>query len=172
MAATGGLIDFKFGGRIAMPIRWMSEEDAYAFLSAGTVGRLATCDRSGRPYITPLNYVVREGKIYFHCGLTGRKLDNLSANNRVCFEVSEAAKITISEGRPCGCATRYSSVLAFGAARLVAGDAEKAALLNLLVERYAAGKPHQPVEEQQAAGCAVVEISIEEISGKMNVDPE
>jgi nitroimidazol reductase NimA-like FMN-containing flavoprotein (pyridoxamine 5'-phosphate oxidase superfamily) len=63
-------------------------------------------------------------------------------------------------------------VLAFGAARVVADPAEKAALMNMLVERYAAGKPQQPVEEKDAAGCAVVEIRIDEISGKRNVDPE
>jgi nitroimidazol reductase NimA-like FMN-containing flavoprotein (pyridoxamine 5'-phosphate oxidase superfamily) len=63
-------------------------------------------------------------------------------------------------------------VLAFGAARVISDNAEKAALLNLLVEKYAAGKPYQPVEEQHADGCAVVEVLIEEISGKRNVDPE
>lgn len=155
-----------------MPIRWMNEEDARAFLSAGSEGRLATCDRDGQPYITPLNYVVDRGKIYFHCKLTGRKLDNLAENSRVCFEVSQAAKMTIAEDRPCSCATRYSSVLAFGRARLVTDETQKAALLNLLVEKHAAGKAFQRVDEQKAAGCAVVEILIEQISGKMNVDPE
>jgi nitroimidazol reductase NimA-like FMN-containing flavoprotein (pyridoxamine 5'-phosphate oxidase superfamily) len=51
-------------------------------------------------------------------------------------------------------------------------EAEKAALLNLLVGRYADGKAFQPVEESHAARCAVVEIRIDEISGKRNVDPE
>lgn len=155
-----------------MPIRWMSEEDARAFLAAGTEGRLATCDRAGQPYITPLNYVMHEGKIYFHCKLTGRKLDNIAANSRVCFEMSEMAKMTIAADRPCSCATRYTSVLAFGVARGIEEPSEKAALLNLLVERHAAGRPFQPVDEQKAAACAVVEIAIDEISGKMNVDPE
>jgi nitroimidazol reductase NimA-like FMN-containing flavoprotein (pyridoxamine 5'-phosphate oxidase superfamily) len=150
----------------------MDEEDAHAFLAAGTEGRLATCDRAGQPYITPLNYVVRDGKIYFHCNLTGRKLDNLAENNRVCFEVSELTKMTISEKRPCSCAARYTSVLAFGSASIVKDQAEKAALLNLLVAKHAAGEPFQPVDEQMAATCAVVEICIERISGKMNVDPE
>jgi hypothetical protein len=104
--------------------------------------------------------------------LTGRKLDNLAGNSRVCFEVSEAVKITVSNDLPCACSTRYSSVLVFGAARVISDNAEKAALLSLLVERYAAGMAFQPVDEQHAAGCAVVEIRIEEISGKMNVDPE
>jgi nitroimidazol reductase NimA-like FMN-containing flavoprotein (pyridoxamine 5'-phosphate oxidase superfamily) len=155
-----------------MPVRWMSEEEAHRFLAEGTEGRLATCDRAGQPYITPLNYLYRDGKLYFHSKLSGRKLDNLAQNGRVCFEVSETGKMAISDDRPCACATRYASVLAFGAARIISDSAEKAALLNSLVEKYAAGKPYQLVEEQHAAGCAVVEIRIEEISGKRNVDPE
>jgi nitroimidazol reductase NimA-like FMN-containing flavoprotein (pyridoxamine 5'-phosphate oxidase superfamily) len=63
-------------------------------------------------------------------------------------------------------------VLAFGNARVIAGSAEKTAVLNLLVEKYAAGKAFQPVEEKDSASCAVVEIDVEQISGKMNVDPE
>jgi hypothetical protein len=155
-----------------MPVRWMSEHDAREFLAGKAEGRLATCDAAGQPYITPLNYLYREGKIYFHSKLTGRKLDNIAENSRVCFEVSETVKLTVNKERPCACSTRYSSVLAFGAARVIEDDAEKAAVLNLLVERYAAGEPFQPVEESHAADCAVVEIRIDEIRGKRNVDPE
>jgi hypothetical protein len=160
------------GEPIAMPIRWMTEKDAYAFLAAGIEGRLATCDPAGQPYIVPLNYVYREGKIYFHCKQTGRKLDNIAENNRVCFEVSETVKTTLSDGLPCACSTRYISVLAFGSARVISDNAKKSALLNLLVSQLAAGRSFQPVEEQQAARCAVVEIAIDRVSGKMNVDPE
>ncbi|MGD0292586.1 MAG: pyridoxamine 5'-phosphate oxidase family protein [Terracidiphilus sp.] len=155
-----------------MSIRWMSENDACEFLAAQTEGRLATCNAAGEPYITPLNYLFREGKIYFHSKLTGRKLDNIAENSRVCFEVSKVEKITVSNDRPCACSTRYTSVLAFGVARVIPDGAEKSAILNLLVARYAAGKPFQPVEESHAAECAVVEIRIDEISGKRNVDPE
>jgi hypothetical protein len=155
-----------------MPIRWMSEERSYEFLAAHREGRLATCNQAGEPYITPLNYLFHEGKLYFHSKQTGRKLDNIAENKRVCFEVSEVEKVTVSTDRPCACSTRYTSVLVFGTARMLIGDAEKAALLNLLVGKFAAGKAFEPVEEKHAAGCAVVEIAIEEISGKMNVDPE
>jgi nitroimidazol reductase NimA-like FMN-containing flavoprotein (pyridoxamine 5'-phosphate oxidase superfamily) len=155
-----------------MTIRWMTDTDAREYLRAGTEGRLATCDSAGQPYITPLNYLFREGKIYFHSKLDGRKLDNIAANSRVCFEVSATAKLTVTNDRPCNCSTRYTSVLAFGVARVIEDDAEKTALLNLLVERYADGKPFQPVEKKHAAECAVVEIAVEQISGKMNVDPE
>ena len=150
----------------------MTEEDARAFLTGETEGRLATCDRAGQPYITPVNHVVHDGKIYFHSKLTGRKLDNLVENSRVCFEVSRVAKMTVLEDRPCACSTRYTSVLAFGVARIIADQHEKADLLNLLVAKHADGELFQPVDEQRATGCAVVEISVEEISGKMNVDRE
>jgi len=154
-----------------MPIRWMNETDATAFLAAGTVGRLATCDQAGQPYVIALNYLYHEGKIYFHSKLTGRKLDNLAVNNRVCFEVSETERIALAD-QPCACAMRYASVLAFGTARLLADHAEKAAVLNLLVRKIAAGARYQEVDELHAAGCAVVEIHINKISGKRNVDPE
>lgn len=155
-----------------MPVRWMSENDAREFLAAQIEGRLATCNAAGEPYITPLNYLYREGKLYFHSKLVGRELDNIAENNRVCFEVSKVEKITVTDDRPCACSTRYTSVLAFGVARVIPDGEEKTALLNLLVERYAAGKPFQPVEESHAAECAVVEIRIDELSGKRNVDPE
>ena len=154
-----------------MSIRWMTESDAREFLATQTEGRLATCDAAGQPYITPLNYFYREGVIYFHSKLIGRKLDNIAENNRVCFEVSKVEKITVTNDRPCACSTRYTSVLAFGAARVIPDGVEKTAILNLLVARYAAGKPFQPVEDCHAAECAVVEIHIDELSGKRNVDP-
>ena len=104
--------------------------------------------------------------------MEGRKLDNIAVNSRVCFEVSATAKLTVTNERPCNCSTRYTSVLVFGVARAVSDEAEKTAVLNLLVERYAAGKPFEPVEEKHAANCRVVEIAVEQISGKTNVDPE
>jgi len=155
-----------------MPVLWMSENDAREFLATQAEGRLATCDAAGQPYITPLNFLYREGKIYFHSKLIGRKLDNIAENSRVCFEVSETVKLTVTNDRPCACSTRYTSVLAFGSARVISDVAEKTALLNLLVARYAAGKPFQLVEESHAANCAVVEIRIDKLSGKRNVDPE
>jgi hypothetical protein len=155
-----------------MSIRWMSQDDANAFLAAQPEGRLATCDHAGQPYITPVNHLFHEGKLYFHSKLTGRKLDNIAQNSRVCFEVSTVEKITVAHDRPCGCSTRYTSVLAFGVARVISDEAEKAALLNLLVKKFAGGKAFEPVEASHSADCAVVEIAVDSISGKRNVDPE
>ena len=156
-----------------MPKKFLSEEDALAFLTQETVGHMATNDPSGYPYITPLNYVYYQGKIYFHCALTGRKLDNLAADNRVCFEVSRIDK-QVFRPLACKCSTRYTSVLVLGTARLVADPARKLELLQALTETYAQGQTFSPIEADspKLARCHVVEISIDSIHGKSNVDRE
>jgi len=153
-----------------MPKKWLDEDEAYAYLASRTEGRLATCDAGGQPYITPLNYIFHRGRIYFHSAASGRKLDNIRANDRVCFEVSQADKAVFAE-RPCGCSTRYTSVVVFGRARVVEEEEEKLAALNALTARFAAGRPYQAVEAAMAKTCCVVVVSVEKISGKRNVDP-
>jgi len=59
-----------------------------AKILAGTnIGCMATTDTDGYPYITPVNFVYHNGNIYFHCALTGEKLDNIRRDNRVGFQV-------------------------------------------------------------------------------------
>lgn len=56
-------------------------------LGATTIGRIATDGADGYPYITPVNFVYHKGNIYFDSAPEGEKLDNLSRNPNVCFEV-------------------------------------------------------------------------------------
>ncbi|MDT8900492.1 pyridoxamine 5'-phosphate oxidase family protein [Anaeroselena agilis] len=154
-----------------MPKKWLTESEAFGYLAARTEGRLATCDADGQPYITPLNYVFHRGNIYFHCAPQGHKLDNIAANNRVCFEVSQSDKLVFNE-KACGCSTRYTSVVVFGKARIVNDTAEKIDALNTLTARFAAGRPFAAVDAAMVNGCVVVAVSVEKISGKKNVDPD
>jgi nitroimidazol reductase NimA-like FMN-containing flavoprotein (pyridoxamine 5'-phosphate oxidase superfamily) len=147
----------------------LTREEAIDFLAQETIGHLATFDASGYPYITPLNYVYYQGKIYFHCAKEGRKLDNLAANNRVCFEVSRIDEKVFAP-LPCKCSTRYTSALVFGTAGIVEDTVRKMAILNALTETYAEGRPFPPVEAAEAARCTVVEVYIDLIEGKRNID--
>ena len=154
-----------------MPKKWLTEAEAREYLAANNEGRLATTGSDGQPYITPLNYIFYEGSIFFHCALKGRKLDNIKENDRVCFEVSRTEK-NVFAAETCKCSTRYISVLAFGRARLIDTAADKVRILNAISDKFAAGRPYQPVTAAGAGGCIVVEIVVEEISGKRNVDPQ
>jgi len=153
-----------------MPKKWLSESEAFAYLAARTEGRLATCGADGQPYITPLNYIFHRGSIYFHCAPKGHKLDNIAANNRVCFEVSQSDKLVFTE-KACGCSTRYTSVVVFGKAHIVNDEEEMTDVLNTLTARFAAGRPFAAVDAAMLKGCVVVAISVDKVTGKKNVDP-
>jgi nitroimidazol reductase NimA-like FMN-containing flavoprotein (pyridoxamine 5'-phosphate oxidase superfamily) len=154
-----------------MPKKWLSESEAFAYLAGRTEGRLATCDAAGQPYITPLNYVFHRGNIYLHCAPKGHKLDNIAANSRVCFEVSQADKLVFTD-KACNCSTRYTSVIVFGKARIVDDAAEKVDALNTLTARFAAGRPFAAADASMVNGCTVVAVSVDKITGKRNVDPD
>jgi nitroimidazol reductase NimA-like FMN-containing flavoprotein (pyridoxamine 5'-phosphate oxidase superfamily) len=147
----------------------LTREETIDFLTQETIGHLATFDPTGYPYITPLNYVYHQGKIYFHCAPEGRKLDNLAANNRVCFEVSRIDRKVFAP-LPCKCSTRYTSALVFGTAGIVADPGRKMEVLQALTETYAEGRPFPPIEAASASRCTVVEIIIDSIHGKRNID--
>lgn len=153
-----------------MPSRAMTRKEAMQFLASKTEGRLATVDAIGQPYITPLNHVFYEGRVYFHSRLTGRKIENLAANRRVCYETSELDASHFLGEKPCACSTRYRSVLVFGTAALVEDAERKVAVLNALMERFSEGRPFRRIEVKHAATCAVVEILPDEITGKINFD--
>jgi hypothetical protein len=153
-----------------MPKEWITDrEEMESLLQEALVGCLATVGPDGSPYITPLNFYFYQGKIYFHSALKGRKMDNIRANPRVCFEVHKLIKMVQSQ-RACDFSTRYRSVLVFGRARSLPDGDEKMAVLTALTEKYASGQAVEPPTPKRAKETKVIEITIEEMTGKRNVD--
>lgn len=149
-----------------MPGKKMELEGMVALLDSQSVGRLAM-DNNGKPYMVPLHYLYENGKIYFHSRKDGLKISCLLANPQVCFEVDEL--ISISSGTvACNFSTNYRSVLAFGTARILEEPAEKAAITNRLVEKYARGNSFKTPPEKALANVAIVEIRVTEMTGKAN----
>ena len=154
-----------------MPQQWMTEQETEDFLRANHIGRLATVNQDGSPYITPLNYAVDGQRLYFHGKAAGAKMANIAADPRVCFEVSRVDRQVWQGEKPCGCATRFTSVLAFGNAHIVDDAASKARILNLIMESMAAGRNFCRVDERMATRCCIVAMEIARLSGKRNGDP-
>lgn len=151
-----------------MPVQWMSRSEAEAELAAGSEGRLATVLADGRPYITPVNYLFAEGRIYFHSRRSGQKIEALAANPRVCFEVTGEVTPSRQAESACQCSTRYRSVVVHATAELLDDNQEKARVLNLLVAHMATGRSYPPVTADHAKSCAVVALHIQQLSGKIN----
>ncbi len=64
-----------------------SLEKIKEFLNEEHVGRISSIDKNGYPQIIPMNLVFLSDAIYVHSHTKGEKLDNISRNNKVGFEV-------------------------------------------------------------------------------------
>jgi uncharacterized protein len=142
--------------------RSMDMAEAQELLRRGEYGYLATVDADGQPYGIPLSYAYQNGSIYFHCAMSGHKLDNLAQNPRVSFCVVGMTKVL-----PEQFATAYESVVAFGQATEVQG-AERYQALVWLLEKYCpqhitAGKQYMADKDQ---ATRVFKITIRHLSGK------
>jgi nitroimidazol reductase NimA-like FMN-containing flavoprotein (pyridoxamine 5'-phosphate oxidase superfamily) len=131
------------------------------------VGRLAVTTEEG-PYIVAMNFLFLEGSIYFHSGLSGRKMEALRADSRVCFMVDEIGPRVIWE-EGCGMSQVYKSVVCFGRAECVEGRVEKGRILEKMVQKYVPPSYAFPtMKDQNIERTAVVRIVIESMSGKEN----
>ncbi|MFZ5517980.1 MAG: pyridoxamine 5'-phosphate oxidase family protein [Candidatus Zhuqueibacterota bacterium] len=153
-----------------MPVKWLPREKCLRLLKKAVYGRLATCGSNSEPYITPMNFVLFNDCIYFHCAFEGNKLENLHHNPRVCFEISAAGKLYAAPLAK-NFTMRYWSVLVFGEAKQIDDPTLKLAVLNALMDKYARGYQYSPLQFEDTAIVNIVEIAIHKISGKVSVDP-
>lgn len=143
--------------------REIPQEEAKLLLHIGEYGFLATADMENNPYVTPLNYVYSNGKIYFHCAQKGHKIDNMKKNENVCFCVTERVEVV-----PEHFTTKFESVIVFGKAREVTDVKGKEIALLSLIKKYAenhlnTGKDHI---RKFFDSVAIWEITPWKISGK------
>ena len=144
-------------------------------LASTNVGRMATMDAEGYPYITPVNFVFHEGCVYFHCAPKGEKLDNLTRDPRVCFEVDvPLAYLEVGfnpERNPCRTHQLYHSLIIRGVARIVPDGELKTAALNALLAKHEGNRAFAAVtlDSPDNKACRVVEIKPEKMTAKSDL---
>lgn len=139
------------------------QSEIETILQKALVLRLAMC-HDNQPYIVPVNFGYSEGRVYFHSGLEGMKMDFLAANQRVCFEVDANVEMLPAD-KPCAWSVRSESVVGFGRAEVVQDQDERLKGLRLIVEHYA-GPGDYDFPEEVLEQTAVVCIKVEQMSGK------
>jgi len=128
------------------------------------VGRLATLNLNGYPYVTPVHFVYENNCIYIHGLSKGQKIDNIKNNSNVCFEVEEMLGLILDE-KPCDVNTAYKSVIILGNAKLVEGE-KKVEALKAVVSKYTPHLANIPFSENMLKATSVIEIEIVEATGK------
>lgn len=140
----------------------MTTGEAIELLSRCAYGVLSTAGEDGQPYGVPLSYAYKEKCIYFHCAVSGHKIDNIEFNPRVSFCVVGKVRIL-----PEKFSTEYESAIAFGTASELSGPEKHSALL-LLLEKYTPGfiEDGKKYIERKEQSTRVFKIEIDHISGK------
>jgi hypothetical protein len=120
--------------------------------------------KDGAPYIVPLNYAYLDGRILFHCSLSGKKLDYIRANPRVCFGVGRQSGQVQRHAGGDPCHVDSESVVCYGTARIIEDLEERRSALNRFNHAF---RPRaKEISEEEASRCAVVEIRISEMTGR------
>ncbi|NOR50272.1 MAG: pyridoxamine 5'-phosphate oxidase family protein [Desulfuromonadales bacterium] len=146
----------------------LQNDAAVHLLQECEYGILSTVDAKGQPYGVPLNYVLRNNCLYFHCALEGHKLDNLLANRRVSFCVVGRTKLL-----PAEFSTEFESVIVSGEASVAQGDERYQALIDLL-QKYSPEflEEGRRYIEKLDSRTKVIRIDIDSMTGKAKYPPK
>lgn len=126
------------------------------------VCRVALSDDDS-PYVFPVCFGYKDGCIYFHSALEGKKIEILKKNSRVCFEMDIEHELVEGE-RGCDWGMLYSSVIGYGTASYVEDMEEKKRALNILLEHYTGRK--YDFADQSLDQVAVIKIQVKSMTGK------
>ncbi|MGM0446370.1 MAG: pyridoxamine 5'-phosphate oxidase family protein [Bacillota bacterium] len=142
----------------------LSEKKVYDILKTTEYGILSTVGENGYPYGVPVNYIILNKKIYFHCAKDGHKLDNIRFNNRVSFSVVNKYELV-----PNNFTSKYESVIVFGKAKFVDKEIKREALRGF-IDKFSPSFKEKGYKYVDNAldKTEIVEITIEDIKGKKN----
>lgn len=149
-----------------------ARDDAWirAFLRRAAFGSLATVF-DGQPFIVTRNFVYDEARhaIYLHGAVKGRTYENVRADGRACFAVSEMGRLLPAK-KAMNFGVEYAGVVVFGRAAIVTDTAEAKHGLQLLLDKYfphlRPGEDYEPAKDEDLKVTAVYRIEIDSWSGK------
>jgi len=152
-----------------------SFEKIKEFLNEEHVGRISSIDENGFPQIIPMNFVFLNDAIYMHSHVKGEKLDNISRNNKVGFEVDRELEFLPSyfeDPQDASLAdTLYISVVIKGIGSFVTDRKEKTLALNGLMEKYQPEGQYDPIKSdmQVLDAVTVIKVTTQTIHGKYKI---
>ena len=145
----------------------LTKEETADILNKEPIGHLALASND-QPYIVPLNFLYRDGQIFFHCRKSGRKVDYIASNGRACFQVGAYGDLIRGEN-PCKFNYNFKSVLIEGSISEIEDQVTKVEVLEAIIEKYAGSAfGRGKMLPESIDNVKVFAIKPEVISGKKN----
>ena len=152
-----------------------SFEKIKEFLKVEHIGRISSIDKNGFPQIIPMNFVFLNDAIYLHSHVRGEKLENISRNNKVGFEVDKELEFLPSYFEDPNDAsladTLYISVVMKGVGSFVIDRKEKTLALNALIAKYQPEGQYEPIKSDMEVldEVIVIKVTPQTIHGKYKI---
>jgi nitroimidazol reductase NimA-like FMN-containing flavoprotein (pyridoxamine 5'-phosphate oxidase superfamily) len=143
-----------------------NNKEINTILANEKVCRIAMNDEK-YPYIVPVLYTFMNNKIFIHSAHHGKKIELISNNPNVSFEIDILEGIKGGTS-PCSFSAQYLSVIGTGQARIIADEKIKDFALKSIVEKYTS----LSVDREKKLGyemVTVIEITIDSVTGKKSV---
>ncbi|MDC0358201.1 pyridoxamine 5'-phosphate oxidase family protein [Oligoflexia bacterium] len=140
-----------------------SRAEIDAIINKAQVLRLALAVES-EPYVVPVSFGYDGSSLYFHTAQTGKKLDMLSVNNRVCFEVEGNVSLKRHAQEACKWSFLYTSVIGAGVVIELKGEDEKIQGLNAIMRHYSGAD--WSFKAEALKNTRVWRVAVESLTGK------
>jgi uncharacterized protein len=126
----------------------------------------------GDPYVTPTSYWREADHVYWHGSSASRMLRTLEAGTQVCLTVAHIDGLVLARSG-FHHSINYRSVMLFGRAHKVDGEAAKERALQNFVERLYPGRWNElrPVNRKELKATTVLHMKIEEGAAKVRTGP-
>ena len=142
------------------------EAEAKEILRTATNGVLCLIDYNERPYGVPMSFIYDgESSIYFHCALSGRKIECIKHNPNACFTIIDQDEI-----HPEKFTTYFRSGIVEGIIRIIEDRKEMIEALKLLSTKYSPGINCEPEIETSINRVRILKLEIDSITGKEAIE--
>ena len=146
-------------------------ETVHAILDAGLLCHVGYVI-DGQPYVTPTCYWRSGDRVYWHGSSASKMLRRLEAGVPVCFTVALLDGLVLARSG-FHSSINYRSVMAFGMAEKVAGEAQILAALVAFSERLTPGRwaELRPQNDQEIKATTVMALDLAEVVAKVRTGP-
>ena len=142
------------------------KEESKEILRKATGGVLCLTDCGDRPYGVPMSFIYDgDSAIYFHCALSGRKIDCIRHNPNACFTIIDRDEIHPEEFT-----TYFRSVIVEGTISFLTDKQQMMDALRLLSAKYSPGMDCEQEIENGIDRVLILKLKIDSITGKEAVE--
>jgi len=147
------------------------EKVIHEILDATFVAHVGFCV-DGQPFVIPTNFGRKGNILFLHGSSASRMLRELEKGIAACVTVTLVDGLVLARSA-FHHSINYRSVVAFGTARKVEGEAEKLEALRVISEQIIAGRwdDVRLPNAQEMKATSVLEFRIEEASAKIRTGP-